>query len=190
VPTTCTLEDLERLTASGHKFQTIYVDPPWKYRNRASRGAAEKHYNTMTVEEIAALPVGRLAGEKGHLWLWTTNAFLFKCPRLFEAWGFEFKSTCIWVKPQMGCGNYLRNSHEILLLAVRGGLAGRAKDVMSWLEIDRGKHSSKPVEFRQLIEKVSPGPYLELFARDPALGWTVWGNEIDRDVFEAGLSVG
>ena len=179
--TACTLADLGTLVARGAKFGAIYADPPWSYDNQGTRASTDNHYGTMTVGEIAALPVGELAAERSHLWLWTTNAFLFECPRLFEAWGFEFKSSYVWVKPQMGIGNYLRNSHEFLLLATRGGLTGQARDVMSWGEFPRARHSQKPEEIRRdVVERLSPGPYLELFGRRLVDGWTVWGNEVDR----------
>lgn len=177
---------LEALVKRGMKFGTIYVDPPWRYGNTATRahvgGEDSNHYDTMSLDDIAALPVGQLAAEKSHLWLWTTNAFLFECPRLFAAWGFEFKSSYVWVKRQMGIGNYLRNSHEFLLLAVHGGLVGQAKDVKSWGEFDRGEHSAKPERIRaDVVEKLSPGPRLELFARKEVPHWTVWGNQVAPD---------
>lgn len=166
---------------SGEKFGTVYADPPWSYANQGTRAATGNHYGTMTVEEIAALPVQELAADAAHLWLWTTNAFLFECPRLFRAWGFEFKSSYVWVKPQMGIGNYLRNSHELLLLGTRGGLTGAARDVRSWGEFSRTEHSAKPEWIRaNVVERVSPGPRLELFGRRPAAGWTVWGDQIAR----------
>lgn len=179
--------DLDELVRSGRKFATIYADPPWRYSNQGTRAATNNHYSTMTVEEIAALPVGELAAEKSHLWLWTTNGFLFECPRLFAAWGFEFRSSYVWVKPQIGIGNYLRNSHEFLLLATRGGLVGAARDVRSWGQYDRTRHSAKPEDIREsVVERVSPGPRLELFARRTTPDWTVWGNEVEQtlDILE------
>jgi N6-adenosine-specific RNA methylase IME4 len=115
------------------------------------------------------------------LHLWTTNAFLFESLHLLTAWGFEYKSTFVWVKPQMGLGNYWRNCHEILLLGVRGGLTAQHKGLRSWVEAPRGAHSAKPACVRALVEQLSPGPYLELFGRALVPGWTVWGNEC-RDV--------
>lgn len=182
------VEDLASLAAAGKRFACIYADPPWCYGNQGTRAATDKHYPTMTVDEIAALPVGELAAAESHLWLWTTNGFLFECPRLFDAWGFGFKSSYVWVKPQIGIGNYLRNSHEFLLLAVRGGLVGAATDVRSWGEFDRSAHSAKPERVRtEVVERVSPGPRLELFARALTPGWTAWGNEIARGLFDGGL---
>lgn len=182
----CTAEDLDALVATGCRFGTIYADPPWRYSNTATRASGEKTYDgTMSVEEIAGLPVSQLAAADAHLHLWTTNGFLFECPKLFEAWGFEFKSAFVWTKPQMGIGNYWRNSHEYLLTAVRGD-AKHFNDhgLKSWSEIDRGEHSAKPEQIRKMIEKASPGPYLELFGRRVADGWTVWGNQISRCLFE------
>lgn len=173
--------DLSALVREGFKFGTIYADPPWLYDNQASENATGLHYGGLTVDEICALPVRELAEKDAHLHIWTTNAFLFECPKIFDAWGFEFKSSFVWVKPQMGMGNYWRCSHEFLLTAVRGD-AKRFSDktLMSWMKCRRARHSEKPFEVRSFIERASPGPYLEMFARTPADGWTVWGNQIDR----------
>lgn len=178
---TCTTDDLHVLVARGDKFGAIYADPPWVYDNQSTRAAQGNHYGGLSVDELCALPVRELAAKDAHLHLWTTNAFLFDCPRIFEAWGFEFRSSFIWVKPQMGIGNYWRNSHEFLLTGIRGD-AKRFNDrsLMSWLECDRSRHSEKPFIIRDYIRRASPGPYLEMFARTPADGWTCWGNEIER----------
>lgn len=169
------------LVNDGEQFGCIYADPPWGYENQGTRAATKNHYDTMTVEDIKKLPVGELALPQSHLWLWTTNAFLFDCPQIFEAWGFEFKSSYIWVKPQIGIGNYLRNAHEFLLLGVRGGLTGASKDVRSWGEFDRGEHSAKPDRIRfDVVERLSPHPYLELFGRKEVSNWTVWGNQVQK----------
>ena len=181
---TCTILDLQALAASGQTFGTIYADPPWLYDNQGTRAATGNHYGGMTIDELCALPMAALAAPDAHLHLWTTNAFLFDAPRIFEAWGFEFRSSLVWVKPQMGIGNYWRNSHEFLLTAIRGN-AKRFNDhaLKSWLECDRGQHSAKPEQVRSMIERASPGPYLELFGRRAADNWTVWGNQIERSLF-------
>ena len=182
---TCSASDLFKLAASARKFGAIYADPPWLYDNQTTRAATGNHYGGMTIDELCALPVGELAADDAHLHLWTTNAFLFECPKLFEAWGFEFRSSFVWVKPQMGIGNYWRNSHEILLTAIRGD-AKRFNDhsLMSWLECERGRHSAKPEQVRHYIERASPGPFLELFGRSLAPKWVVWGNQIERTIFD------
>lgn len=178
---TCTTDDLAKLISRGDRFGTIYADPPWLYDNQATRASTGNHYGGLTVDQLCELPVKELAAKDAHLHLWTTNAFLFDCARIFDAWGFEFRSTFVWVKPQMGIGNYWRNSHEFLLTGIRGN-AKRFNDrsLKSWLECDRSRHSEKPFIIREMIRRASPGPYLEMFARTPADGWTCWGNEIER----------
>jgi len=170
------VRDLAEL--KGQKFGCIYMDPPWSYSNQATRAATGNHYDTMSLEELALLPIEELAAEKCHLHMWTTNAYLFEGMKLMQDWGFHFKSTFVWVKPQIGMGNYWRNSHEIMLLGIRGGQRAIARDQRSWLECSRGEHSAKPEQVRRAIEQLSPGPYLELFGRGPRQGWTVFGNQI------------
>lgn len=178
---TACVSNLSDLVAAGELFGTIYADPPWEYSNRSSRGAASKHYRTMSIEDIAALPVGELAAPNAHLHLWTTNAFLFECERLMQRWGFRYRSAFVWVKPTIGCGNYWRVSHEYLLLGVRGRCPFRKKTRRSWQLFARGRHSAKPEAIRALIELVSPGPYLELFGRRATERWVVWGDNIRKE---------
>jgi N6-adenosine-specific RNA methylase IME4 len=178
------VDGLEALIAAGESFGTIYADPPWKYANQATRAATSNHYPTHTADEIAALPVSEVAAENAHLHLWTTNAFIFESAKVLEAWGFEYKSMFVRVKPQMGIGNYWRVSHEILLLGVRGScpFPEGQKYHRSWVEAARGLHSAKPKVVREIVEKVSPGPRLELFGRHEIDGWTVVGNQIQRSL--------
>src|SRR6202030_3050025 len=96
----------------------------------------------------------------------------------------------VWVKPQMGIGNYWRVSHEFMLLGIRGGLQFRNHSFKSWASLDRKGHSAKPEEVRRMIEKTSPGAYLELFGRNLVEGWTVWGNQIDSNDFFPPRTVG
>lgn len=183
-PGCCTVDDLDSLILAGRKFGTVYADPPWRYGNQGTRAATDDHYKTMSVDDIAALPVGELAAECCHLHLWTTNAFLFECPRLFEAWGFKYQGVFVWCKPQMGIGNCWRVSHEFLVLAIRGEPRSfAAKNLMSWAAISREEHSVKPGQVRAMVERASPGPRLELFGRKAHPGWVVWGDEIARDLF-------
>lgn len=165
---------------AGCKFGCIYADPPWQYGNQATRASTGNHYDTMTVDELCEMPIASLAAEDAHLHLWTTNAFLFDAKRVLEAWGFEYRSVFVWVKPQMGIGNYWRLSHEFLVLGIRGDAKRfNDKSLKSWGEFERGKHSAKPEEVRLMVERASAGPYLELFGRKPIEGWTVFGNQID-----------
>lgn len=167
--------DLTKL--KGQKFGCIYMDPPWSYDNQSTRAATGNHYESMSVEQLSLLPIDDLAAEKCHLHLWVTNAYLLEGMKLMQDWGFHFKSTFVWVKPQIGMGNYWRNSHEIMLLGIRGGQRAIARDQRSWLECSRGEHSAKPEQVRRAIEQLSPGPYLELFGRGTRKGWTVFGNQ-------------
>ena len=179
------VRDLGALVCLGARFPTIYADPPWPYANTAARGAAENHYPTMTLERIRNEPVRQLVAPQAHLHLWTTNAFLREAFDVLRAWGFRYKSCLVWIKPQTGMGNYWRVSHEFLLLGARGNLPFRDHTCKSWLVARRTLHSRKPFAFRELIERVSPGPYLELYGREeqPNTGWTVYGNQVERRLF-------
>lgn len=179
------VSSLKELIAAGRKFPTIYADPPWPYANEASRGAAVNHYPVLSLDDIRQEPVGELAADNAHLHLWTTNGFLREALDLIDAWGFTYKSCFVWLKPDLGCGNYWRVSHEFLLLGVRGRLRFRDRTLPSWLIAPRMEHSRKPGRVRLLIERVSPGPYLELYGRSeiPDADWTVYGNQVERRLF-------
>jgi N6-adenosine-specific RNA methylase IME4 len=177
--------DLHDLVAEGRRFGTLYADPPWLYDNRATRAAAQDHYDGMTLDALAALPVGDLAADDAHLHLWITSPLLLRAQRLFDAWGFEYVSGLVWEKDQMGMGNYWRINHELLLLGVRGQVRSfRVKNLRSVVRFPRRRHSAKPEQIRQMIEAASPGPYLELFGRRTAPGWTVFGNQVQTDLFD------
>lgn len=168
----------------GDKFGCIYADPPWKYSNQGTRANTNEHYLTLTVDELCDWPVKDIAADDAHLHLWTTNAFLPDSFRVIEAWGFEYRSCFVWVKPQLGIGNYWRLSHEFLLLGIRGSAKRfNSKSLKSWAEYDRTKHSAKPEQIRNMIELASDGPYLELFGRKQVEGWTVLGNQIEERLF-------
>lgn len=181
------VENLDELTEEGRTFGTLYVDPPWSYDNDATRGAAADHYDAMSPTQLAEFfDVEQLARDNAHLHLWTTNAFLFEAKTIMEAWGFTYKSVFVWVKPRIGMGNYWRVSHEFCLLGVRGSAPFRDRSERSWQKWPRGRHSAKPGRMREIIRRVSPPPYLELFAREQHEGWVSWGNELQRDLFFPG----
>lgn len=176
--------DIESLP-SNH-FGCIYADPPWQYENQGTRAATDNHYQTMTIAELCEMPVAELAAKDAHLHLWTTNAFIEDSFEVMRAWGFEYRSIFVWVKPQIGIGNYWRVSHELMLLGVRGNAKRfNNRSLKSWIEADRKKHSAKPNCVREMIEQASPGPYLELFGRKKVKGWTVFGNQIGNELQEA-----
>lgn len=180
-----TVRTLNELIAQGRKFPTVYADPPWAYENEASRAAAVNHYPTMSHEEICAEPLRELSEEDAHLQLWTPNGFLREAFDVMDSWGFEFKSCLVWIKNELGMGNYWRVSHEFLLLGVRGSLTFRDRTLPSWIQASRTIHSRKPGIIRTLIERVSPGPYLELYGREelPNSDWTVYGNQVEPRLF-------
>lgn len=177
---TGTVSDLNDLIAAGKKFGCIYADPPWLYDNQGTRASTENHYLGMTTDELCEMPIEQLALPDAHLHLWTTNGFLFDAPRIIKAWGFVFRSSFVWVKSSIGIGNYWRNSHEFLLTAIRGNATHfHDHSLRSWMESPRDDHSAKPEEIREMIERASPAPFLELFGRLKADGWTVWGNQVE-----------
>lgn len=180
------VSDLRVLVARGCRFCTVYADPPWAY-DRTPRGAAAHHYRTLSVPEICALPVAELAADRCHLHLWTTAHFLFEARDVMAAWGFAYKGLLAWVKPTIGTGHYWRNAVELCLLGVKGELTFLDRTVPNWVLADRGEHSAKPERVRDLIERVSPGPYLELFGRRAAHGWVVFGDEVERGLFDEGV---
>lgn len=183
--TTGHTSSLDELVATGEKFSTIYADPPWQYGNQATRASTDNHYATMSIDDLMDMgeQVKELAERDAHLWLWTTTSFLPDAIPLMAAWGFIYKTNMVWIKPQMGIGNYLRVSHEHLLLGVRGSLTTNANDQMSWIQAGRTEHSAKPAEFRRMVERLSPGPYLEMFGRQQIDGWKVFGNQVDPQLF-------
>lgn len=156
-------------------FSVIVIDPPWRYDNVATRGAAEDHYPTMSLEDLAALELP--ADENAHLYLWVTNGFIREGFDLMDAWGFTYKTCLTWCKPQIGMGNWFRGTTEHVLFGVKGKLPTLRNDVPTHFIADRTKHSAKPESFYDLVESSSPGPWLEMFARRRRFGWHVWGNE-------------
>jgi len=165
------------------RYRTILADPPWGTRNQQGGYGAARHYPLMTTAEICALPVSRLAEDDAHLWLWVTNGDIFETgPAVMGAWGFSYRSCLTWIKPRFGLGHYLRNQTEHLLLGVRGRAPVLFKGQGTWTYAPLQEHSHKPEEQYAIIERCSPGPYLELFARRKRPGWHSWGNEVECDV--------
>ena len=172
-------------------YKTILVDPPWDVDQRSRYGAIN-HYDLMTVDKIKAMPVADLAEPNSHLYLWITNGTMPHGFDVLAAWGFQFRSIFTWIKPKLGLGNYFRNSTEHVLFATRGKAPVLFKAQPSWGFFPVQDHSHKPEEFHQIIERLSPGPYLELFARRRPPGcWDVWGNDeaIQSDIDIPGYPV-
>jgi len=176
--------DAPIIDADAH-FATIVIDPPWDWGDEGDvdqLGRARPQYSTMPIDDIAALPVGDLADVDAHIYLWVTNRSLPKAFGLLEAWGFRYITCLTWCKPSFGMGNYFRGSTEQVLFGVKGSQPLKRRDVGTWFEAPRGPagHSSKPTEFYGMVEAWSPGPYLEMFAREEREGWSRWGADSDE----------
>ena len=173
------IEELASPLDAQGLFQTIVIDPPWDWGDEGDVnqfGCARPDYHTMPIEEIEQLPVGKIANENCHLYLWVTNRSLPKAFRLIEAWGFRYVTCLTWVKPSVGVGNYFRGSTEQILFGVKGSLPIKRHDVGTHFNAPRGKgHSAKPDEFYTLVESCSYGPYIDIFGRKEREGWSVWG---------------
>lgn len=178
--------------ATGSAFRCIVADPPWDVKRGAPQGrpagvqlaSQPLSYPTMSVEEICALPVKGMADKNAHLYLWTINRYLEDAYRVARAWGFAPSTMLVWAKTPKGIalGGTYALATEFCLFARRGTLAAHHREESNWWHWKRGPHSKKPEEFQNMVESVSPGPYLELFARRKRHGWATWGNEIANDV--------
>ncbi len=191
---------------AGQRFNVITADPPWMYQKRPGlksegvegmgegvKGIAEREYPTMTNEELAAMPIRDLAADDAHLFMWFTNPGTFgnrfsdvDPEDIARAWGFEFRTILTWVKTAQhggvsggGMGWYFRGATEHVLYATRGKakIESHRREPNVIMAPARG-HSVKPHEFIEKVERACDGPYLELFARRPRDGWTVFGNQI------------
>lgn len=157
-------------------YSTIVADPPWRFASAATKADAGKKYSTMCIEDIRALPVERLAAPDAHLWLWGVNGLMEDAFTVVRAWGFKPVTMVTWCKPAPGVGHYLRNNTEHCIFASRGKpMTPDDKPLSTWFVWQRHEHSAKPDAFLDLVEQVSPGPYVELFCRRPRFGWDSWG---------------
>ncbi len=160
--------------------------------NRTGKVAPEhgrlRRYPTMSFDEIAALPVPDLALPKSHLYLWTPNALLMEALGVMKHWGFTYKTDIVWFKVRKdggpdgrGVGFYFRNVTEMILFGTKGKLRTLApgRSQVNIIITRKQEHSRKPDETYDLIQRCSPGPFLEMFARKRMPGWTAWGDEVD-----------
>lgn len=192
---------------SATKYRTIVADPPWDISKRPGwswrqgRPSGENRdlpYPTLTVEEVASLPVRDLSHgdyfgsdrrslrERGlpskngsHLFLWCTTETLEPAHHVCRSWGFSPSSVLVWCKDPrgFGVGGLFQANVEFCIYGRRGSPVAHGKANSRWFNWPRGAHSAKPEAFLDLVEQVCPGPYLELFARRQRLGWDTWGNE-------------
>jgi len=164
------------------RFSTIVIDPPWDWGDEGDvnqLGRAKPDFAAMSLEQLEALPVGKLSDNDCHLYLWITARSLPKGFQLIDAWGFRYITALVWPKSSFGMGNYFRGQTEFVLFGVRGSLPLKRKNASTLLPVwKRGKgHSAKPIEFGAFVESCSPGPYLEMFSRVNRKGWTQWGED-------------
>lgn len=176
------------------KYNIIYADPPWEYKVYSDKGkgrSADKHYPTMTLKEICALPIGELAENDCVLLMWTTIPLLRDCFSVIESWGFTYKTVAfVWIKQNRksdglfwGMGHWTRANAEFCLLATKGHpkrvSAAVHQVILSHIE----EHSKKPEEARKrIVALLGELPRIELFARQKTDGWDAWGNEVECDV--------
>jgi N6-adenosine-specific RNA methylase IME4 len=193
-------EDL--LSRDFGKFGTILADPPWRFANRTGKMAPEHkrlmRYETMSMQDIYELPVAQLALPESHLYLWVPNALILEGLETMKRWGFTYKTNIIWHKIRKdggpdgrGVGFYFRNVTEMVLFGVRGSIRtlspGRRQ--VNFIATRKREHSRKPDELYNIIEKCSPGPYLELFARHRRKNWEQWGDEIEENIVQMVFSL-
>jgi len=172
-------------------FGTILADPPWRFANRTGKMAPEhkrlSRYRTLSFKEIMDIPVGLVTSPRCHLYLWVPNALLAEGLQVLQAWGFAYKTNIVWHKIRKdggpdgrGVGFYFRNTTEMVLFGIRGNLRtlppGRKQ--VNIIRVPKREHSKKPDELYEIIEKCSPGPYLELFARGERRNWEQWGDQV------------
>lgn len=178
------------------KYRTIVADPPWlkpdtgahthAHRGNWDRGprpmtgkASMTPYSQMTLAEIEALPIGDLAEDDAHLYVWTFGPYIAETYRLVRFWGFNASALLTGCKEPMGLGfgGAFVPTTEHVLFARRGRDVRLARWDSTWFKFKRGEHSRKPEVFMDIVEHVSPAPRLELFARRQRLGWDTWGDE-------------
>jgi N6-adenosine-specific RNA methylase IME4 len=176
---------------TNKKYNIIYADPPWRYKDRNCNGACEQHYETMKLEDICKLPIRNIAEKDCVLFLWTTYPMIKESLKLIEAWGFTYKSIGFqWIKTYpkstnkfvFGLGRWTRGNTEPCLIATKGKPKRIDNSVSQLIVAPIGKHSQKPNEAREKIIKLIGGdlPKIELFAREKVDGWDCWGNEVNN----------
>lgn len=189
------------------KYNVIYADPPWKTKagrpfsgykkvdgvqifNSVNNRSRDLSYDSLSVADIAAFPVKDLINSDAHLYLWVTNQYLLQAASVIESWGFKYSTALVWAKNAMGggLGGTFKITTEYLLFCTKGSLPAKKSITGTWFNVKRQYengapcHSKKPDFFRDIIQDISPGPYLEMFARSQKEGWDVFGNQVDNSI--------
>lgn len=170
---------------TGQQFPILYADPPWRYEWPVSKNRAiENHYPTMPLEQIKELPIEDIAYHTSLCYMWSTVTKLSESLEVLTAWGFEYRTSFVWVKDKIGMGYWSRGQHELLLLGKRGPFPTPIPSTLtsSVFHAPRLEHSRKPEAVAEMIERQFPNmAKVELFCRRPRPGWSVWGNEVESD---------
>ena len=195
---------------SEHHYGAIALDPPWQFRGYVKAGvpqrAAKQHYPTMSFDELAALPVSRLAKNDAAMFMWGIGSHMPQALALADHWGFTFSSKAFcWAKTRktandnlwdfvddrkfpkiqddlfwhMGLGHTTRKNSEDCWLFRKGNPKRVSKGVRELIVAPLREHSRKPDEFFDRAEALYAGPYCELFSREPRKGWSSWGNQME-----------
>lgn len=167
------------------KYNVIYADPPWEYRDTCGGGGpqkgggAAKHYPLMTISALCELGINNILADNAVLFLWVTSPLLAECFEVIKAWGFQYKASFVWDKIKHNMGHYNSVRHEFLLICTKGSFVPENNKLYdSVVSIERTRHSEKPEEFREIIESLYPsGKKIELFARKKVKGWYAYGND-------------
>lgn len=175
-----------------HGYDFMMSDPPWRFGTYSAKGkeqkSAENHYETMSLEDIMALPVADLAAKHCLLWLWVTRPMFLEGLKTLEAWGFTYKTQGVWVKTAkqpgklaFGTGYLLRDAHEPFILATRGKPKVASRSVRSVVMGPRREHSRKPEEAYDAAEELAGDMRkLDMFSRQSRPGWDNWGFEKEK----------
>ena len=181
------MEISNKIPFPNKKYQIIYADPPWSYRNKKTGGSmtsgSENKYPTMSLDEIANMPTKDIADKNSVLFLWATVPLLSESFYVMNAWGYKYKTMLTWRKiMSLGLGFWFRGQCEHLLMGVRGKIKAFKLQESNFIQCKALGHSRKPKEFRELIDRavknINPCNKIELFARGKAEGWDSWGDQL------------
>ncbi len=167
----------------GKLYDLIYSDPPWSYNNKSTGGSmisgADAQYPTMTVEQIASIPIHKIAKRDSCLFMWAVTPLLPEAFYVMKKWGFNYKTTIYWRKKgKFGMGFWFRGDIELCLIGIKGDIKPFGLQCSNFIDIPPREHSRKPDEVYTLIESLEFKDKIEMFARERRYGWDTWGNQV------------